>query len=318
MRLRSGLNRVNRAAPGACEDGRYPSPEIDSMTSAPLATPLRYCRRCEADHPASACRAVPAGSGTLLVCPTCGMVTGEVTRREQRALLTELLDAARWPAAGDNWITWMSLGAGVTLAGRIPMAGPFIALGALASYLFVVVQRGARGEEHAPAAADFQTWWDLALPLMQGAAALVIPLAPLVGAYFLDGAAQAVVGVFGGLWAVALAPAALASTAYGGSFARALNPLPMLALLARVPRDYARAVGVMAALLAAWIVTKALAIVVVRLLMVPLPVLAFPLGLALDAAAIFFPLAMARVVAVLLRERADVLGIEALPTLTAR
>ncbi|MDB4928561.1 MAG: hypothetical protein JWM10_1045 [Myxococcaceae bacterium] len=288
------------------------------MTSAPVATPLRYCRRCEADHPTADCRPIAAGSGTLLVCPTCGMVTGEVKRRERRALMTELVDAARWPAHGDNWITWMSLGIGVVFASKIPVVGGWISLGALASYLFVVVQRGSRGEEHAPAAADFQGWWDISLPLMQGVAALVIPLAPLAGALFLEGPAQAVVGTLGALWAVALLPAALASTAYGGSFARALNPVPMLALVARIPGDYARAAGVMAALLVAWIAAKAVTFAVVGVFKVPLPVLAFPLGFALDAASIYFPLAMARVIAVLLRERADELGIEALPPLSTR
>jgi hypothetical protein len=288
------------------------------MTSAPVVTPLRYCRRCEADHPASACRAVTAGSGALLVCPTCGMVTGEVTRRERRALMSELVDAARWPAAGDNWITWMALGLGVAVASRVPVVGGWISAGALASYLFVVVQRGSRGEENAPAAADFQSWWDVSLPLMQGAAALVIPLAPLVGSLFLDGPLRAIAGVLGAVWAVALTPAALASTAYGGSFARALNPVPMFALVARIPGDYARAAAVMAALLVAWIAAKVVAFALVRAVMFPLPVLAFPLGFALEAASVYFPLAMARVIAVLLRERAEELGIEALPPLSTR
>lgn len=289
------------------------------MMNAQAAAPaLRYCRRCEADHPASECRTVPAGSGSLLVCPTCGMVTGAVVRRERRPLTEELADAVRWPAKGDNRVTWLALGLGVVLFSKVPMVGGMLSLGALCSYVFVVVQRGARGQEEAPPAADFESWWDLALPVMQGAAAMVIPMLPLVGALFLEGAAQWALGIFGVLWAVALLPAALASTAYGGSFARALNPLPMFALVGRIPVDYARTVAVLAALAVAWLAAKGAAFGLVRVLIVPLPVLALPLSFALDAAMVFFPLAMARVVAVLLRERSEELGIELLPGVSAR
>jgi hypothetical protein len=280
-------------------------------------TVLRYCRRCEADHAASACRVVPAGPGKLLLCPTCGMVTGEVKRREPRPLFDELLDAVRWPGKGDNWITWLALGFGVELFSKVPMVGGLISVGALWSYLFVVVQRGSRGEDHPPPAADFQTWWDLAVPVMQGVLAMVLPAAPLLGALFLSGAAQVVVAVLGALWFVALAPAALASTAYGGSFARALNPVPMFALITAIPGDYARAVAVLAGLAVSAGLAKLIAFGVVRALSVPLPVLAIPVSFALGAALVYFPLAMARVVAVLLRERSEALGIERLPQMSA-
>jgi hypothetical protein len=284
------------------------------MMNAQAAAPaLRYCRRCEADHPESECRAVPAGSGTLLVCPTCGMVTGAVLRRDRRPLKDELADAVRWPAKGDNWITWLALGLGVVLFSKIPMVGGMLSLGALCSYVFVVVQRGARGEEEAPPAAEFQSWWDLALPVMQGVAAMVIPALPLACALRLDGPARWALGPVGALWAVALLPAALASTAYGGSFSRALNPLPMFALVGRIPVDYARTAAVLAALAVAWLAAKGAAFGLVRVLLVPLPLLALPLSFALDVAMVFFPLAMARVVAVLLRERAEELGIGAPP-----
>lgn len=288
------------------------------MTNTPGVTSLRYCRRCEADYPEGECRAVAAGSGRLLVCPACGMVTGEVVRRVERPLRAELVEALRWPAKGDNVATWLALGIGVAVFARIPLVGGLLSLGALWSYLFVVIQRGARGEEHAPAAADFQTWWDLALPLMQGVTALVIPSLPLVAALFASGPLQVALAVFGGLWAVALLPAAVASTAYGGSFARALNPLPMVALVGRIPRDYALTVAMLGALTLAWLLAKGITLGVVGVLSRPLPVLAIPLGFAAEAAMVYFPLAMARVMAVLLRERAEELGIERLPDLSAR
>jgi len=288
------------------------------MTSTSAVTSLRYCRRCEADYPESACRVVAAGSGKLLVCPACGMVTGEVVRRVERPLWAELVEALKWPAKGDNVATWLALGIGVAVFARVPMVGGLLSLGALWSYLFVVVQRGARGEEHAPAAADFQSWWDLALPVLQGVTALAIPSLPLVAALFASGPLQVVLLVLGGLWAVALLPAAVASTAYGGSFGRALNPLPMIALVSRIPRDYALTVAMLGALTLAWLCAKGITLGLVGVLGRPLPVLAFPLGFAAEAAMVYFPLAMARVTAVLLRERAEELGIERLPDLSTR
>lgn len=288
------------------------------MTSPVALSPLRYCRRCEADHPASECRSVPAGTGVLLLCPACGMVTGEVITRVERPLLEALRDAVLWPAKGDNRVTWLAMGVGVALFSKIPMVGGLIALGALWSYVFVVIQRGARGEEDAPAAADFQGWWDLALPLMQGMSAMFIPALPLIGALFTSGAVQVLLALFGAVWGIALLPAALASTAYGGSFSRAFNPLPMFALVSRIPRDYAQTVAVLAGLALAWVAAKGVAFGLVNVLRGPLPVLALPLGFALDAAMVYFPLAMARVVAVLLRERAQELNIELLPGVSAR
>lgn len=288
------------------------------MTSTPGVAPLRYCRRCEADHPESECRVVAAGSGKLLVCPVCGMVTGEVVRRVERPLRGELIEALRWPAKGDNVATWLALGIGVAVFARVPLVGGLLSLGALWSYLFVVIQRGARGEEQAPAAADFQTWWDIVLPVLQGFTALAIPSLPLVAALFVSGPLQVVLAVFGVLWAVALLPAAVASTAYGGSFSRALNPLPMIALVGRIPREYALTVALLGALALAWLCARGITMGVVGLLGRPLPVLALPLGFAAEAAMVYFPLAMARVMAVLLRERAEELGIERLPDLSTR
>lgn len=206
----------------------------------------------------------------------------------------------------------------MALFSRVPMVGGLLSLGSLWSYLFVVIRHGARGEEDAPAAADFQTWWDLALPLLQGLTAMAIPALPLVAALFTDGPVRVALTVFGALWAIALLPAALASTAYGGSFARALNPLPMIALVSRIPRDYARTVAMLGALTVVWACAKAVGFGLLGVLRGPLPVLALPLGFALDAAMVYFPLAMARVVAVLLRERAEELGIERFPTISAR
>lgn len=286
--------------------------------STDVPSVLRHCRRCEADHAAADCRVVPAGSGSLLVCPTCGMVTGEVVSRVERPLWGELVEAVKWPARGDNRIAWAALGVGVALFSKLPMAGGALALGVLLSYLFLVIQRGARGEEHAPAAADFETWWDITLPLVRGAAAMVIPGLPLVGALFASGALQVALAVLGAVWAVATLPATLAATAYGGSIASAVNPAPMIALVTRVPADYARTVAVLVGLLVSWVVARAASVAIEPLVRLLMPTLTVPLRFALEAALVFFPLAMARVVAVLLRERADELGIERLPPLSAR
>lgn len=288
------------------------------MTSPAVALPRRRCRACAVDHPADECRAVTVSGGSLLLCPRCGMVTGEVQRGPERPLAPELGEALSWPARGHNIVTWAALGVGVVLLGKVPMMGGLLSLGALWSYVFVVIRRGARGEDEAPEAADFQTWWDLAIPLMQGFTALLIPSLPFIGALYVSGAIRVLLGLIGVVWFVGLLPAALASTAYGGSFARALNPLPMIALVSRIPRDYGRTVGYLLGLFCGWLFAWWTAHCLVVAVGGVVPVFAYALGMVFEAALVYFPLAMARVIAVLLRERADELCIERLPTLSAR
>ncbi len=284
---------------------------------AVIDVPLRYCRRCEAERPSSECRSVTAGSGTLLVCPACGMVTREVVTKVERSLTDQLTEAVKWPAMGDNWITWAALGVGVTLFSKVPVVGGLLSSGALWSYLFVVIQRGSRGEEDAPAMADFVNWWSLVIPLLQSAAALFIPLLPMVlSVVYLSGAVQLFALLLSALWAVALAPAAIASVAFEGSFVRAVNPMPMVALVTRIPREYATTVGVLALLTFTWFASWWFAVRVSGALTSVLWAAGKTLQMVADAVLVFFPLAMARVVAVMLRERADVLGIEPLPRLS--
>lgn len=284
---------------------------------AVVDVPLRYCRRCEAERPSSECRSVTAGSGTLLVCPACGMVTREVVTTVERPLVTELVEAALWPAKGDNRITWVALGLGVVLFSKVPLVGGILSTGALWSYLFVVIQRGSRGEEDAPAMAEFVNWWSLVVPLLQGAAALFIPLLPMVlSLVYLSGVAQGLALLVSVLWAIALVPAAIASVAFEGSFTRAVNPLPMVALVTRIPREYATTVGVLALLAFAWSASEWIAYRLSGGLTSVLWSAGFLLRFLADAAMVYFPLAMARVVAVMLRERAELLGIEPLPRLS--
>ncbi len=284
---------------------------------AVLDVPLRYCRRCEAERPSSECRSVTAGSGTLLVCPACGMVTREVVTQVERPFMDQLTAAVRWPALGDNRITWAALGIGVVLFSKVPVVGGLLSSGALWSYLFVVIQRGSRGEEDAPAMADFVNWWSLLVPLLQGVAAMFIPLLPMVlSVVYLSGAVQLLALLVSALWAVALAPAAIASVAFEGSFVRAVNPMPMVALVTRIPREYATTVGVLALLTFGWFASWWFAVRVSGALTSVLWAAGKTLQMFADAVLVFFPLAMARVVAVMLRERADVLGIEPLPRLS--
>lgn len=284
---------------------------------AVVDVPLRYCRRCEAERPSSECRSVTAGSGELLVCPACGMVTREVERKVERSFTGELMKAVQWPALGDNRITWGALGIGVVVLRWVPVVGGLLSAGALWSYLFVVIRRGARGEEDAPAMAEFQNWGSLLIPLVQSAAALFIPLLPLVlSLVYLSGPLQFLAAAASVLWAIAMIPAAIASVAFEGSFVRAINPMPMIALVTRIPGAYATTVGVLALLTfayaAAWWFAYRVSGGVGSLVWAA----GKTVQLVADAALVFFPLAMARVVAVMLREHAEELDIDSLPPLS--
>lgn len=288
-----------------------------TMNPAVVDVPLRYCRRCEVERPSSECRAVTAGSGTLMVCPACGMVTREVVRKTERPFLDVLLEAAAWPAKGDNRITWAAFGLGVVLFGKVPLFGGFLSAGILWSYLFLVIQRGARGEEEAPVMSDFRNWWSVAVPLLRGAATLLIPLLPLaLSLLYVDGLLKGPAAFLSLLWALGMLPASVASVAYDESFVRAVDPRPMVALVTRIPRAYLTTVGVLGLLTLGWLATWWFRYRVTGALLPFWVVPAFAIGVVCDAAMVFFPMAMARVMAVMLREHAELLGIEPLPALS--
>jgi hypothetical protein len=84
------------------------------------------------------------------------------------------------------------------------------------------------------------------------------------------------------------------------------NPFPVIELMRRIPRDYALTTAVLLALaLASLLCTMFFAMV-----RIPVPVVSTVVNLLLGAVALAGPLAMARILGLLLRERADELSLD--------
>ena len=109
------------------------------------------------------------------------------------------------------------------------------------AYFFSVIRATARGSDDLPHAADFVDWSDVIRPTVRSLLACVVAFAPLVAALAgaADSRAMAPLVVLAGLWALAYLPGAMiAASLQDGCFGGA-NPLPVIELMRRIPRDYA-------------------------------------------------------------------------------
>ncbi|MFO0625624.1 MAG: hypothetical protein U0325_08395 [Polyangiales bacterium] len=211
-------------------------------------------------------------------------------------------------ATFDGWIAVVALSIGGWLLSFLPLIGGVAAAGAKLAYLFSVVRATARGGDDLPHATDFVDWSDLIRPTVRSMLAAAVALAPLLVA--LAGAAdsRALVPLvpLAALWAVAYLPGAMIVASLNDGCLGGANPLPVVELMRRIPRDYAITVGVLVGVGGA----SMLVTLLVAAVRIPVPILSTVVSLALGAVALLGPLWMARILGLLLRERADELSLD--------
>jgi hypothetical protein len=271
-------------------------------------TGLQRCPRCDQDVARAACRAAKVGVETLLLCGACGGVTRAVTVTEREPLMTVYLRSWRYVATFDGWIALVALSIGGWILSFIPLVGGLASAGVKLAYFFSVIRATARGSDDLPHAADFVDWSDVIRPTVRSLLACVVAFAPLVAA--LAGAAgsraMAPLVVLAGLWALAYLPGAMiAASLQDGCFGGA-NPLPVIELMRRIPRDYALTAGVLLAIAAASVMVTT----IVAMVRIPVPIVSTVVNLVLGAVALAGPLGMSRILGLLLRERADELSLD--------
>lgn len=278
------------------------------------ATPepvLRWCPRCVRGFPPEHCRVVPLGEELAWLCGRCNGVTRAVETAEHRELLPLYREALAWPFTRDGARVVVALGVGVWVLGLLPIFGALLGSGAVAAYLLAVVRHTAEGEDDLPPPTDFIHWIDFLAPLFRCIAAVAPAALPFVAVLVLGlelpaalrGALLALAGGLGLAWV----PGALANAAWSSRLVEAINPAPVLALLLRVPRDYMLTVAVLWSLALANRVVYGVCDATARSLAI---VPAVPRIVA-TVAVLFLPLAMARVLGILLRERRVELAIDA-------
>lgn len=271
-------------------------------------TGLQHCPRCARDLPRASCRATRAGVETLLLCAACGGVTRAVVVTEREPLLKVYLASWRYVATLDGWIAVLALSIGGWLLSFLPLVGDLAAAGAKLAYLFSVIRATARGGDDLPHATDFVDWSDLIRPTIRSMMAAAVALAPLLAtlAGAADVRALAPLVPIAALWAVAYLPGAMIVASLHDGCLGGANPFPVIELMRRIPRDYALTVGVLVAVSAASMLVAAL----LAMVRVPVPIVGTVVTLALGAVALAGPLWMARILGLLLRERADEVALD--------
>lgn len=271
-------------------------------------TGLQHCPRCAQDIPRASCRTAKVGGEELLLCGACGGVTRAVTVTVREPLLTVYSRAWRYVATSDGWIALLALSIGGWLLSFIPVFGGMVSAGAKLSYLFSVIRATARGSDDLPHAADFVDWSDLLRPTVRSLLAAGVALAPLGFALAAATKTPALIPtvVLAALWAVAYLPGAMIVASLHDGCLGGANPLPVLELIRRIPGDYALTAGVIFGVG----VLSLLVNVVAAMIQVPVPIVSTALNLLLGAVVLAGPLCMARVLGLLLRERADEVSID--------
>lgn len=242
---------------------------------------LQWCPRCERGVARERCRVIRLGDESAWACPDCDGLTRAVATAEHRPLAEVFRTAWRYPLAGDGLIALGALGVGTWIAGHLRVTGSAIAFTLVATYAFSIVRKSAAGL--------------LAL----------LPMIALVSLGVEADGAGVILYALAALFAVAWLPASVISASYADNLADAMNPLPIVAMMRRIPKDYALTVAVLWGWSIIGLVLAVVAQVVARLIAMPI----VP-SVAAEIVGLYAPLVMARTLGLLLRERRLELGLE--------
>jgi hypothetical protein len=140
------------------------------------------------------------------------------------------------------------------IAGLVPFVGWLIVLCIEVGFLFAVLRTAAAGGEDIEASAEeLNSIFDWLGPLVRYLLAVLTAFFPAVIAWFALGGGPESELVAGGLAiaGVLYLPAAIIVAAHGVGCLGAVNPVPAVALIGRIPKPYAITVAMLAAALVA-------------------------------------------------------------------
>ena len=200
------------------------------------------CPRCEKYLDDGGIKKIPAGSGFVRACTTCGGALAQETSREARSLPGVLAGAFAYPFRGST-LMWMAGMIVVTTAlSFFPFLGGLLALSAELGFLFTVLKSTAAGSDELQVdtseLSDVSTWLR---PLAKYVFAGLISFGPaLLASYAMTGTQSAVSSVVFGLAGLGILyfPAALVLAAHESGCLGVLNPIAGFKLIARIPGAY--------------------------------------------------------------------------------
>lgn len=271
-------------------------------------TGMQYCPRCSHELPRERCTPTKVGHETLLLCGACGGVTRAVTVTQREPLLTVYARAWRYVLTSEGAVALVALSIGSWLLGFVPLVGGLLAAGVKLSYLFSVIRATARGSDDLPHSVEFIDWSDVIRPTVRAMLAAAVALAPLMLSlgYAHDSPALIPLVAVSAAWAAAYLPGAMVVASLTDGCLGGANPFPVLELVRRIPRDYAITAGVIAALCVPMTLINAAAAAIA----IPVPFVSAAVRVAMGAVALAMPLGMARILGLLLRERADEVALD--------
>jgi hypothetical protein len=238
---------------------------------------------------------VLAGSGVLWSCPVCGMATRQERSRVVVPFHRLALRAFAFPLQRDALAAIFALGVFDFVVQKLsPGGGLMISAGLVAAYFLEVVRSTADGSDHPPMPTDYVEATDLIRPMWRAFLAGAIAIVPAIAAGIALGTAPALACLVLGLLYL---PGGLLIAAHSNRWLAPANVPSALHIGARIGKPYALVAALLALLgplcLVVWVDAIELA------MLVPIPIVP---GLVANTATLVVPIALARIVGLLVRE----------------
>jgi hypothetical protein len=271
----------------------------EPAVAEPLAATYR-CDSCDTTFAESALRRIEVNRRVALACPVCGHGVERLGSlgREVKPFAPLLLSAFAYPLRHPAALLAFAF---ASMVASILWPLSVIVRWAFCGYFFLIITKTQKGEDTPPEPADFTWIGDLIGPFFRFLLTAAFAFLPLTVAV-LTAASLPVRYALASLGGVYL-PAGLIVAAGSESFARPLNPLPALAIIAKIPLPYATLLVIISGALGiGWAIQEVCTWLEPLLWMIPLlpSFLASTLGLGLYA-----PFVIARMLGLLVREHAE-------------
>jgi len=257
-----------------------------------------HCVSCQRYFAEEELKKIPAGSGFLHACPTCGRAVAEERSRVARSMPPLLAGAFLYPVRGATLFVVLGTLLALTVTSYVPFVGGILSTSLLVGFLFAVLRSTAAGSEELEVSAedigDRAAWLR---PLFKYLLALAISFGPGAVAWTLLGGGEAgpLPWILAGVGALYL-PAALVVAAHARTTLGALNVAAGVGFIARLPAAYllTSAFSLVAMALGALLYRGAIGVTV--------PVLG---GLLRGVAMIYGPMVAMRMLGLLVEEHAE-------------
>lgn len=260
----------------------------------------RFCEHCGVYREAQETRWSGPAHAAVAVCATCGGALRKEVQRVTVPITQALLRAFVYPFAPAIAVSTLLAALASAFVSFVPLIGGLLSATVVVAYLFLVLRASAEGRDDL--ASDTEVAGSVVLwlePLVRYLLTWVVAFSGAGLAFFALGwpASAPVIVVLAALGALYL-PAGMIVTAHREGCLGALNPVPAVRIIARIPGPYLLTLGF---LLVALVLGYAV-VYLTALTLGQVPILG---GLALRVFGLYAPVVMARQLGVLVHEHSE-------------